>query len=168
MASRYLLVNAYVGFGDRLQCLSHAIDCAAKFSRTLCIDWSDSIWSDGTLGFETYFDLCNVSTIVPGDSYRLEFECVRPLGWANQLDRRADSNFIHKSPYTCSLNHFTSSSGIRFQSVASNQDFNLQMLIDFFLILSAKSCVFDGELLFSTMARFIRAGDYTDLPGYDA
>ena len=167
MASRYLLVKAYIGFGDRLQCLSHAIDCAAKFSRTLCIE-SDSIWSDRTLGFEQFFDLCNGPTIVPGGFYRLEFECVSPLGWANQLDRRADSKFIHKSPYTCSLNHFTNSIAIHFQSVASKQDFNLQLLIVFFLILSAKSCVFDGELLFSTMARFIRGGDYTDLPGYDA
>ncbi len=98
MTTRYLLVKAHVGFGDRLQCLSHAIDYAAKFSRTLCIDWSDSIWSDGTLGFDTFFDLCNVPTIVPGDFYRLEFESVSPPGWANQLDRRADSKFIYKSP----------------------------------------------------------------------
>jgi hypothetical protein len=279
MTTRYLLVKAYVGFGDRLQCLSHALEYAAKSSRTLCIDWSDSIWSDGTLGFETFFDLCNVPTIVPDDFYRLEFESISPLGWANQLDRRADSKFIYKSPYTCSLaeadldaqvlvyastgyrtfyqsnlsllrvkrevrnlivaeikkfaefqtvvhlrgtdrngpsqheaylqkisanmseisttepllvvadclslfqqfqnkcpgavlrtphlDQFTNSSGTHFQSVASKHDFNLQLLIDFFLIMYANTCVSDGESLFSTMARFIRGGDYTDLLGYD-
>jgi hypothetical protein len=47
-------------------------------------------------------------------------------------------------------------------------DFNLQLLIDFFLLMYAKNCVSDGESLFSTMARFLRGGDYTDLLGYDA
>jgi|GEM_PF-5034760 len=45
--TRYLLVKSHVGFGDRLQCLSHAMTYAAKFNRTICIDWSDSAWSDG-------------------------------------------------------------------------------------------------------------------------
>jgi hypothetical protein len=280
LTTRYLLVKAHVGFGDRLQCLSHALDYAAKFSRTVCIDWSDAIWSDGTLGFATFFDVCTLPTIHPEAFYRLKFTSIAPLAWANQLDRRADSKFLYKPQYSCPLadkdygeqvlvygstgfrkyyqsnlsllrvtrefrnlivaeltklaefrtvvhlrgtdrngpaqhnayldklaasmanlpsaepllvvtdcltlfqqfqarypnavlrtphlDQFNNSHGTHFQPVDSKRDFNLQMLIDFFLIMYAENCVSDGESLFSTMARFIRGGEYTDLLGYDA
>jgi len=280
LTPRYLLVKAYVGFGDRLQCLSHALNYASKFSRTICIDWTDAIWSDGTIGFETFFDLCNVPMILPGKFYPLEFSSVAPLAWSNQLDRQPESKFIYKDEYSCSLSdqdcdakvlffgstgdrtfyqsnlsllrvkrqfrdlivselkkfamfhtvvhlrgtdrngpeghvaylekvvlnmaaisndepllvvtdslilfqlfhakypqavlrtphldQFTDSHRTHFQSVASKRDFNLQMLIDFFLIIYAENCVLDGESLFLNMARFIRSGDCRDILGYDA
>ncbi len=52
-ACRYLLVKAHVGFGDRHQCLSHAMQYAVKYGRILCVDWGDSVWSDGTVDFHT-------------------------------------------------------------------------------------------------------------------
>lgn len=280
MTTRYLLVKAYVGFGDRLQCLSHAINYATKFSRTICIDWTNAIWSDGTLGFETFFDLCNVPMILPEAFYQSDFSSVAPLAWANQLDRRADSKFIYKEAYYCPLTdqdydaqvlvfssrefrifyqsnlsllrvkrefrnlivaelkkfaefrtvvhlrgtdrngpamhdaylekialnmpddsakepllvvtdcqqlfqrfqaryplavlrtprleQFTDSLGTHFQAVTSKRDFNLQMLIDFFLIMYAETSICDGESLFSKMGRFIRGGQYQYLLGYDA
>lgn len=279
MSTRYLLVKAYVGFGDRLQCLSHAINYATKFSRTICIDWTDSVWSDGEMGFETYFDLCNVPSILPAEFYQLDIPDVLPLGWANQLDRRAHSKFIYKEAYACPLDEqdydaqvlvfnstgfrvfyqsnlcllrvkrefrklivaelqkhsqfrtvvhlrgtdrngpethdaylekiignmpedaaqvpllvvtdslslfqrfqakyplavlrtpqlerYTDSLGTHFQSATSKRDFNLQALIDFFLIMYAEDCISDGESLFSKMARFIRGGAYQDLLGFD-
>jgi hypothetical protein len=77
---RYLLAKAHVGFGDRLQCLSQAIHFATTHSRTLCIDWCDSIWSDGTVDFQTYFDLCGVPLISQAALLEHEFASVEPLG----------------------------------------------------------------------------------------
>jgi len=267
-------------FASRGLCFSHAISYAPRFSRAICVDWSDDLWSDGVLGFETFFDLCNVPMIVPEKFYQLEISSVVPLSWSNQIDRRADSKFIYKEAYSCvlaeqdydaevlvfsstgertfyqsnlsllrvkrefrdlivaelkkfakfrtvvhlrgtdrngptahdaylekltekmddvsndepllvvtdslmlfrlfhakypeavlrtpHLDQFTDALGTHFQSVASKIDFNLQVLVDFFLIMYAENCVMDGESLFSNMARFIRGGDYCDILGYDA
>jgi len=73
-------------------------------------------------------------------------------------------NAVLRTPH---LEQFNNSHGTHFQHVDSKRDFNLQMLIDFFLIMYAENCVSDGESLFSRMARFIRGGEYTDLLGYD-
>jgi len=100
---RYLLVKAHVGFGDRLQCLSHAIQYAAKYGRILCVDWRDSIWSDGSVDFHTYFDLCGVPTISLSELLGLPLRDVYPLAWANQIDRPADANFTYRGEYACQL-----------------------------------------------------------------
>ncbi len=119
--NRYLLVKAYVGFADRLQCLSHAIQYAEKFQRTICVDWSDSIWSDGQIDFHTYFDLVGVP-LIARDQLIAKFDAplatqievgngidstllptIHPLAWANQLDRLAHNKFIYKEPYALSL-----------------------------------------------------------------
>lgn len=100
---RYLLVKAHVGFGDRIQCLSHAMQYAVKYGRTLCVDWSDSIWSDGTVDFHTYFDICSVPTILRSELLELPNRSVQPLAWANQLERGADQKFIYKPEYACQL-----------------------------------------------------------------
>ena len=98
-APRYLLVKAHVGFGDRLQCLSHALQYATKYKRHLCVDWTDEIWSDGTVDFYTYFDLCNVPMISRAGLLRRNVSRVHPPGWANQLERAAESKFIYKDAY---------------------------------------------------------------------
>ncbi len=100
---RYLLVKAHVGFGDRLQCLSQAVHFATTHGRTLCIDWTDMIWSDGTLDFHTYFDLCGVPLISKAALLQQEFANVEPLAWANQIERPADSKFIFRPEYGCLL-----------------------------------------------------------------
>ncbi|HQX51232.1 MAG TPA: hypothetical protein PLR25_15055 [Planctomycetaceae bacterium] len=43
----------------------------------------------------------------------------------------------------------------------------MQTLIDFFVIMYAPVCIFDGKSIFSSMARFLREGDYCDILGYD-
>ncbi len=102
-APRYLLVKAHVGFGDRLQCLSHAIHYAVKYGRTLCADWGDGIWSDGTVDFHTYFDICGVPTVAKEALFELPIRSVEPLAWANQYERPADSKFIFRPEYECLL-----------------------------------------------------------------
>ena len=275
--TRYLLVKSHVGFGDRLQCLSHAMTYASKFNRTICIDWSDSAWSDGRLNFETYFSLCGVDSIGLPDLLQLDIESVFPQGWLNQLDRRADSKFIYKSEYvttlpdadveaevvvysstghrvfhqqnlcllrlkrpyrdqviaelqraneyrvvvhlrgtdrngpqqhdaylktmtsasipksepllvvtdslslfqqfqtqypnavlrTPELGQFGDQHGTHFQTVHSKHDFNMQTLIDFFIIMYAPVCIADGKSIFSSLARFLHEGDYCNILGYD-
>ena len=60
---KYLLVKSHVGFADRLQALSHAVHYAFKHDRILCVDWRDTIWSDGVIDFAAFFDTCSVPTI---------------------------------------------------------------------------------------------------------
>ncbi len=301
-ATRYLLVKAHVGFGDRLQALSHAIQYAQKYQRTLCVDWTDGIWSDGTLDFDTYFDLCGVPMISSHELYRLSASNISPLGWANQLERTADSKFLYRPAYqnplldsdhaaeilvygstsdrtyyrdnlnllrvkrpfrdlivaelkkykscqrvvhlrgtdrrksasyedymlqiankmeagfkakgtgtflgknepvpgqkeavpenepflvvtdslplfeqlqsrypnavlrTPHLDQFDALQGTHFQSSIPKHEYNLQMLIDFFLLVYAPECISDGESYFSIMARFLHDGDHSDILGYD-
>jgi len=53
------------------------------------------------------------------------------------------------------------------QTADSKHEINMQTLIDFFVIMYAPVCIFDGKSIFSSMARFLREGDYCDILGYD-
>jgi hypothetical protein len=277
--ARYLLVKAHVGFGDRLQALSHAMKYATKYQRTLCVDWSDSIWSDGTINFDTFFDICGVPVISPNELFEMRIPSVSPMGWVNQLERRADLRFLNRTVYhnlladednpaevlvygsigtriyhrdnlnqlrvkkefrdaivseliryqdfdwivhlrgtdrrqqsdhdqylscffekldaipkaerllvvsdslplfrqlhsrfprtvlrTPHLEQFDTVRGTHFQTSISKNDYNLQMLIDFFLLVYAPNCISDGESIFSLMARFLHEWDHADILGYD-
>lgn len=276
---RFLLVKAHVGFGDRLQALSHAIEYALKFQRILCVDWTDEIWSDGTIDFHTFFDVCGIETCSPKELYQLAGENIAPMGWINQLDRRADLRFLNRPAYqnllahvddpaqvvvygsigyrkyyreilnllrvkkefrdaivaelekyrnfecvvhlrgtdrlnngnydeyiaritdklraatpassllvvsdclplyerlrvnfpdavlrTPHLTEFNPIQGTHFQSAISKREYNLQLLIDFFLLIYAPQCVSDGDSIFSNMARFLHQGYHQDILGYD-
>lgn len=54
---KYLLIKAWLGFGDRLQGLIMCIKFAQKTGRAVLVDWSDSIFSHSGESFYTYFDL---------------------------------------------------------------------------------------------------------------
>ena len=54
---KYLLVKAWLGFGDRLQGLKMCVKYAQESGRAILIDWSDSIWCHSEESFYTYFDL---------------------------------------------------------------------------------------------------------------
>ncbi len=66
------------------------------------------------------------------------------------------------------LDQFADTQGTHFQFVMSKRDFNLQLLIDFFLLMYAENCISDGESLLSKMARFMRVGSYQKLLGSDS
>ncbi|QVL30261.1 hypothetical protein KIH39_15515 [Telmatocola sphagniphila] len=277
--TRYLLVKAHVGFGDRLQCLSQAIEHAKKYNRTLSVDWSDSIWSDGTVDFDTFFHICGVQTVPPAEIYQRNFSTVEPIGWMNQYDRKASCDFIFKTEYeltlkdedlpsqlvvypsvglrtyyvanlcmlrvkkpwrdsivqelkryskfktlvhlrgtdkhasekipeymekikakmadipktepvlivsdslplyqelresfpnavlrTPNLDRFRTDQGTHFQLQIPKSEFNLNTLIDFFLIAYSSNCIAEGESMFYTMARFLDCGPKKDILGYD-
>jgi len=54
---KYLLVKAWLGFGDRLQGLKMCVKYAQEHDRAILVDWSDSIFSHSGESFYTYFDL---------------------------------------------------------------------------------------------------------------
>ena len=276
---KYLLVKAYVGFGDRLQALSHAIYYASKYGRTLCVDWRDAIWSDGTVDFATFFDTCTVPTIPLEELLAIEHATVWPAGWSNQIERKADRLYIYAKEYVNSLEdreyeadllvyastghrvyhranicqlrvkkphrqrivaelercagfedvvhlrgtdrvkpgeydgylaeayarmagvdrqaavlvvsdclplverfrqefpnavlrtpHLESLDplkGTHFQKSVGKEEMNLQMLVDFFLLIYAPRCHHDPKTSFAKMARFVRLGNYANILGHD-
>lgn len=80
---KYLLVKAWMGFGDRLQGLKMCVKYAQDSGRAIFIDWSDSIWSHSKESFYTYFNL-NLPT------FRLEnlnsSLSVYPQYWKDKLN----------------------------------------------------------------------------------
>jgi hypothetical protein len=54
---KYLVVKAWLGFGDRLESLKMAVAYAQHYKLKIYVDWSDSMWSHGTENFYTYFKL---------------------------------------------------------------------------------------------------------------
>jgi len=54
---KYLIVKAWLGFGDRLQGLKMCVKYAQEYERAILVDWSDSIFSHSGETFYTYFNL---------------------------------------------------------------------------------------------------------------
>lgn len=80
---KYLLVKAWLGFGDRLQGLKMCVKYAQEHNRAILVDWSDSIFSHSGESFYTYFDLK-----MPTFSLPLDPELsVYPAYWKGQLDK---------------------------------------------------------------------------------
>jgi hypothetical protein len=79
---KYLLVKAWMGFGDRLQSLKMCVKYAQDFNRAILVDWSDSIFSHSGESFYTYFDLKMPTFSLPLDpSLTVYPEC-----WKGKLD----------------------------------------------------------------------------------
>jgi hypothetical protein len=54
---KYLIIKAWNGFGDRLQCLKMVLEFLSRTKVPVLIDWSDSIWSHGSESFYKYFKI---------------------------------------------------------------------------------------------------------------
>lgn len=54
---KYLLVKAWLGFGDRLESLKMCVNYALKYNLAILVDWSDSIFSHSEESFYKYFNL---------------------------------------------------------------------------------------------------------------
>jgi len=79
---KYLLVKAWMGFGDRLQSLKMCVKYAQEHNRAILVDWSDSIFSHSGESFYTYFDLKMPTFKLPLDP----FLTVYPEYWKGKLD----------------------------------------------------------------------------------
>jgi hypothetical protein len=81
---KYLLVKAWLGFGDRLQGLKMCVKYAQHFGLPIFIDWSDSIWSHSEETFYTYFDLKMPTFKIQDLDPELS---VYPEFWKGKLDK---------------------------------------------------------------------------------
>lgn len=88
---KYLLVKAWLGFGDRLQGLKMCVKYAQQHNRAILIDWSDSIWSHSEESFYTYFDLKMPTFKLPLDSGL----SVYPESWKDKLDKTLTEEMLN-------------------------------------------------------------------------
>jgi hypothetical protein len=87
---KYLLVKAWLGFGDRLQGLKMCVKYAQDFNRAILVDWSDSIFSHSGESFYTYFDLKMPTFTLPLDPDL----SVYPEFWKGKLDTTYNPKLI--------------------------------------------------------------------------
>ena len=88
---KYLLVKAWLGFGDRLQGLKMCVKYAQQHNRAILIDWSDSIWSHSEESFYTYFDLKMPTFKIPLDTGL----SVYPESWKDKLDKTLTEEMLN-------------------------------------------------------------------------
>jgi len=89
---KYLIVKAWMGFGDRLQALKMCVKYAQEHNRAILVDWSDSVFSHSGESFYTYFDL-------KMPTFKLEdlnsSMTVYPPYWKGKLDTILTANIIY-------------------------------------------------------------------------
>jgi hypothetical protein len=83
------------------------------------------------------------------------------------LFRRFQDEFPGAVLRTPNLDQFDPAVGTHMQTRVSKHKSNIELLIDFFLLVYARMCFYDPDTLFSKMARFIHEGDYHSILGYD-
>lgn len=93
---KYLVVKAWLGFGDRLESLKMAIAYAKVFNVQIYVDWSDDMWSHGEENFYTYFKLINIPVLNSLDDIP-EDATVYPEYWKGRLKERINQDLINKS-----------------------------------------------------------------------
>jgi hypothetical protein len=89
---KYLLVKAWMGFGDRLESLKMCVNYALKYNLAILVDWSDSIFSHSDESFYKYFNL-KIPTFKIED---LEGLTVYPPYWKNRLNETLLNETIHE------------------------------------------------------------------------
>jgi len=92
---KYLIVKAWLGFGDRLESLKMAVKYAIKYNLQIYVDWTDAIWSHGDESFYKYFDLVNMPTLksiddIPADA------TVYPEYWVGKLKEPFTFDLLNK------------------------------------------------------------------------
>lgn len=85
---KYLLVKAWLGFGDRLQGLKMCVNYALKHNLAILVDWSDSIFCHSDESFYKYFNLKMPTFELPLDSSL----SVYPPYWKDKLHMKLDES----------------------------------------------------------------------------
>lgn len=91
---KYLLVKAWLGFGDRLESLKMAVAFAQQYKLQIYVDWSDEMWSHGDENFYTYFSL-NVPSLKSIDEIP-EDASVFPKYWQGRLHEKMTRELFDK------------------------------------------------------------------------
>jgi len=92
---KYLVVKAWLGFGDRLESLKMAVAFAQAFKLQIYVDWRDEMWSHGNETFYTYFKL-NMPSLNSLDEIP-EDATVYPPYWQGKVKDPLTKDVIDKS-----------------------------------------------------------------------
>ena len=92
---KYLIVKAWLGFGDRLESLKMAVAFAQAFKLQIYVDWSDEMWSHGNENFYTYFKL-NIPSLNSIDDIP-EDATIYPPYWQGKLKDKLTKELVDKS-----------------------------------------------------------------------
>jgi len=92
---KYLVVKAWLGFGDRLESLKMAVAFAMHYKLQIYVDWSDEMWSHGSENFYTYFKL-NIPTLNSIDDIP-EDATVYPEYWQGKLKDKLTKELVDQS-----------------------------------------------------------------------
>jgi hypothetical protein len=92
---KYLVVKAWLGFGDRLESLKMAVAFAMHYKLQIYVDWSDEMWSHGEENFYTYFKL-NIPTLNSIDDIP-EDATVYPEYWQGKLKDKLTKELVDQS-----------------------------------------------------------------------
>lgn len=92
---KYLVVKAWLGFGDRLESLKMAVAFAQAFKLQIFVDWSDEMWSHNGESFYTYFKL-NIPTLNSLDDIP-EAASVYPSYWQGKVKDKLTKEMVDKS-----------------------------------------------------------------------
>jgi len=92
---KYLVVKAWLGFGDRLESLKMAVDFAIKNNLQIYVDWADSMWSHGNENFYTYFKLINMPVLNSLDDIP-EDATVYPEYWKGRIKEPITADLVYK------------------------------------------------------------------------
>lgn len=93
---KYLVVKAWLGFGDRLESLKMAVDFAIKKNLQIYVDWSDSMWTHGNENFYTYFKLINMPVLNSLDDIP-EDATVYPEYWQGRIKEKITAELTTKT-----------------------------------------------------------------------
>jgi hypothetical protein len=92
---KYLVVKAWLGFGDRLESLKMAIEFAINRNLQIYVDWSDSMWTHGNENFYTYFKLINMPILNSLDDIP-EDATVYPEYWKGRIKEPLTNDLVYK------------------------------------------------------------------------
>ena len=99
---RFAVLKGVCGFGDRLQCLLHAIHYAKSTDRFLVVDWRDDVWThDPKKHAEYYFSFEGIKTFQLDDfiAYFEEHKnklSVHPKTWKPKILKTPFRSFLYK------------------------------------------------------------------------
>jgi len=90
---KYLVVKAWLGFGDRLESLKMAIMFAKQYNLKIYVDWSDTMWSHGSENFYTYFKLQNIDQLTSLDEIP-QHATIYPEYWKGRLHEKITQELL--------------------------------------------------------------------------
>lgn len=90
---KYLVVKAWLGFGDRMECLQMAVKFALDNNLQIYVDWTDPMWSHGTEDFYTYFKLVNIPVLKSLDDIP-EDATYFPTFWKGRVHDKLTNEYL--------------------------------------------------------------------------